>query len=255
MKMMNTILEIKDLKKNYRNFSLNSISFDVKEGEIVGFIGPNGSGKSTTMQILMGIREKDGGTIRFDGKEVFEDKPEYKQKIGYVGESLDFYEKVKLRKIYQFVRSLYSDWNDELFHELIRTFDLSLDKKNRENSKGMKVKFCLALALATNPKLLILDEPTSGLDPIIRIEVLNILESLSTQKNTAILFSSHITEDLEKLADRFVFIYRGKLIRELTREAVIKLNKPLDILLKQFMDEEDNADGTDKTFDFERFVV
>ncbi|HOO34390.1 MAG TPA: ABC transporter ATP-binding protein, partial [Thermotogota bacterium] len=154
---MNTILEIKDLKKNYRNFSLNSISFDVKEGEIVGFIGPNGSGKSTTMQILMGIREKDGGTIRFDGKEVFEDKPEYKQKIGYVGESLDFYEKVKLRKIYQFVRSLYPDWNDELFHELIRTFDLSLDKKNRENSKGMKVKFCLALALATNPKLLILD--------------------------------------------------------------------------------------------------
>ena len=252
---MQPILEIKKLKKVYKNFTLDNISFDVKAGEIVGFIGPNGAGKSTTMQILMGIREKDDGTIIFDGNEVFEDKPEYKQKIGYVGESLDFYEKVKLRKIYKFVRNLYPDWNDELFHELIRKFDLSLEKKNRENSKGMKVKFCLALALASNPKLLILDEPTSGLDPIIRIEVLNILESLSTQKGTTILFSSHITEDLEKLADRFIFIYKGKLIRQLTREEAVKLNTPLDILLKQFMEEEDNQDGTDKAFDFERFVV
>jgi ABC-2 type transport system ATP-binding protein len=231
------MLEVHELKKEYKNFALKEISFNVKRGEIVGIIGPNGSGKSTTMKSIMGIIPRDGGEIIIEGERIAYEDYKYREKVGYVGEELDFYEKIPLKKIYRFVSKCYSNWDDVVFHDLIKRFELSLDKKICECSKGMKLKFSLALALSINPKILILDEPTSGLDPLIRIELLDILNSSAKEKDVAVLFSSHITEDLDKIADKFIFIYNGRILKELTRKEYISEATPLDILLEKYIKE------------------
>lgn len=237
VELVKNILEVHNLKKEYNKFMLKNISFNVKQGEIVGIIGPNGSGKSTTMKSIMGIIPRDGGEIIIDGEKIAFDDYKYRDRIGYVGEELDFYEKIPLKKIYRFVSKCYSNWDGVVFHDLIKRFELSLDKKICECSKGMKLKFSLALALSINPKILILDEPTSGLDPLIRIELLDILNVAAKENGVAVFFSSHITEDLDKIADKFIFIYNGQILKELNRNEYMCESTPLDILLEKYIKE------------------
>lgn len=209
--MEDYILEVKDLNKSYKKFQLKNINLLLERGKIMGFIGPNGSGKSTTIKSIMDIISYDNGTIMIDKKNMKDNEIELKQLIGYVGEHLDFYEKVKLDKIYKFTRKFYVNWDENLFKALIKRFDIDLDKKMKDLSKGMVVKFSLAMALAHHPKLFILDEPTSGLDPVVRHVLLEILSKTVRDEHASILFSSHITEDIVKIADEVVFIYDGEI--------------------------------------------
>lgn len=230
--MSNVILEIKDLCKQYPEFELQNFNLNLYEGEIVGFIGPNGSGKSTTIKAILNLVRPDQGQLLYYGKSIKEDEQRIKREIGYVGEHLNYYEKTTLQKIYQFTKCFYKAWDDDLFKELLHRFNLSLSKKIAECSKGMLVKFSIALSLAHHPKLLILDEPTSGLDPLVRNDVLNILKEISQRDQTTVFFSSHITEDIEKIADRVVTIYNGRQMTTHRMEDLVNQSESLnDVLL------------------------
>lgn len=216
------MLEINDLNKSYQKFKLKNINLSLKKGEIMGFIGPNGAGKSTTIKSIVNIIPFDSGKITIDGKDLSSNEIAIKHDIGYVGEHLDFYEKVKLGKIYKFTRKYYKNWDESLFADLVKRFDLDLDKKMNELSKGMIVKFSLAMALAHHPKLLILDEPTSGLDPVVRNDLLEILLETVKNEQCSVLFSSHITEDIAKIADKVAFIYDGEIRLVAEKKAILE---------------------------------
>lgn len=231
--MEDYILEVKDLNKSYKKFQLKNINLLLERGKIMGFIGPNGSGKSTTIKSIMNIISYDSGTIMIDKKNMKDYEIELKQLIGYVGEHLDFYEKVKLDKIYKFTRKFYVNWDENLFKALIKRFDIDLDKKMKDLSKGMVVKFSLAMALAHHPKLFILDEPTSGLDPVVRHVLLEILSKTVRDEHASILFSSHITEDIVKIADEVVFIYDGEIKLVENKTTILEdylMVSPIDLL-------------------------
>lgn len=216
------MLEINSLNKSYPKFELKNINLAIKKGEIMGFIGPNGAGKSTTIKSIVNIIPFDRGKITIDGKDLSSNEIEIKQDIGYVGEHLDFYEKVKIRKIYKFTRKYYKNWDESLFADLVKRFGLDLDKKMNELSKGMIVKFSLAMALAHHPKLLILDEPTSGLDPVVRNDLLEMLLEIVKNERCSVLFSSHITEDIAKIADKVAFIYDGEIRLIAEKKAILE---------------------------------
>lgn len=206
------MLEIKNLNKRYDDFYLEDINISLKAGEIMGFVGRNGAGKSTTIKAVMGILPFDSGSIYIDGINTKENEIKAKQIIGYVGEYVSMYSRVPAKYNYRFVKKFYENWDDEVFHKLIKKFDINLNKSMKKFSKGMKVKFALALALSHHAKLLILDEPTSGLDPVIRDELLQEIHSVSKKENTAIFFSSHITQDIERIASDVTFIDKGRII-------------------------------------------
>lgn len=234
--MSRKVLEIQGLCKSYPEFTLQDFNLSLYEGEIVGFIGPNGSGKSTTIKSIMNLIRPDQGQVLFFGKKISDNEQSIKTEIGYVGEHLNFYEKTSLKLIYKFVKRFYKNWDDQFFKELIHKFNLSLDKKLGECSKGMIVKFSIALSLAHHPKLLILDEPTSGLDPVIRNDVLRILKDLCSKENTTIFFSSHITEDIEKITDRVVYIYNGKLLATYNTAELLARRENLDDVLLRLIE-------------------
>lgn len=234
--MSRKVLEIIGLCKSYPEFTLQDFNLSLYEGEVVGFIGPNGSGKSTTIKSIMNLIRPDQGKVLFYGKKISENEQNIKTEIGYVGEHLNFYEKTSLKKIYKFVKRFYKNWDDEFFIELIHKFNLSLDKKLGECSKGMIVKFSIALSLAHHPKLLILDEPTSGLDPVIRNDILQILKDLCTREKTTIFFSSHITEDIEKITNRVVYIYNGKFLATYNTADLLERRDNLDDVLMRLIE-------------------
>lgn len=223
--LKNYILEIKNLNKSYEKFQLKNVNLSLERGKIMGFIGPNGAGKSTTIKSIMNIIPYDSGTIIIDQKNMKDNEIELKQHIGYVGEHLDFYEKIRLNKIYKFTRKFFINWDEDLFRVIINRFDIDLNKKMKDLSKGMVVKFSLAMALAHHPKLFILDEPTSGLDPIFRHNLLETLSQTVKEKHSSVLFSSHITEDIVKIADKVAFIYDGE----------IKLIENMKIILEEYV--------------------
>lgn len=216
------MLEINSLNKSYPKFELKNITLSIKKGEIMGFIGPNGAGKSTTIKSIVNIIPFDRGKITIDGKDLSSNEIEIKHDIGYVGEHLDFYEKVKIRKIYKFTKKYYKNWDESLFADLVKRFGLDLDKKMNELSKGMIVKFSLAMALAHHPKLLILDEPTSGLDPVVRNDLLEMLLETVKNERCSVLFSSHITEDIAKIADKVAFISDGEIRLIAEKKAILE---------------------------------
>lgn len=207
------ILEVKNLTKTYSNFKLDDISFSIEKGKITGFIGRNGAGKSTTLKSILDFVHPDCGSVKFFGKEFISAQNEIKQKIGYVSGGINYYSKKKLSTISSVTKSFYDDWNDDTYKKYIQLFKLDESKNPSQLSEGMKVKYALTLALSHNAEFLILDEPTSGLDPVSRDELLNIFMSLCAN-GTTILFSTHITSDLEKCADSIVYIKDGKLIEE-----------------------------------------
>ena len=209
---MEPILEVKGLYKEFRDFTLKNIDMELGRGYIMGFIGPNGAGKSTTIKLIMNLLKKDGGQIKIFGKDHVEHEQEIKNRIGFVFDENHFYEELTVSEMKWVVSRLYNKWDENAFKNYLRKFQLPENKKIKELSKGMKMKFSLAVALSHNAEFLIMDEPTSGLDPLIRSELLDILSEEIQDENKAVLFSTHITSDLDKIADYITLIDNGEIV-------------------------------------------
>jgi len=229
--MSNSVLEVRGLNKFYTNFQIKNLNLKLNTGEIIGFIGSNGAGKSTTIKSILNIIDVDSGEILFNGENIKSNEIDFKAQIGYVGENTRFYNDITLNSLYKFVKESYKNyWDDAYFKNLINSvFKLNMNKKIKELSKGMIVKYMLAIALSHNPKLLILDEPTSGLDPIIRQEVLNILWDLNKKNNTTIFMSSHISEDIESICERIIFIDAGKILLDIKVKGALEKYKKIEV--------------------------
>lgn len=207
-----TLLRVEDLAKSYPAFELRDVSFSVEAGAITGFIGRNGAGKSTTLKCLEGAVHPDAGTIEYFGKPYLGNEDTIKEQVGFELNSADFYRTKRLSLIASITSNFYANWSDDAYTRYCRLFNLDQKKRIMDLSQGMRVKFALALALSHNARLLILDEPTSGLDPASREEVLDILLKLARNENVGVLFSTHITSDLEKCASNILYIDNGNII-------------------------------------------
>ncbi|MET3544349.1 ABC-2 type transport system ATP-binding protein [Paenibacillus favisporus] len=214
-------LDIRNLSKTYPNFQLKDVSFQLEKGYIMGFIGANGAGKTTTIKSILNLIRTDSGEVRILGKNIAEHEIELKQDIGYAFGGIDFYTRSKIKALTEVVKRFYSNWDDEIYSSYLRRFKLDENKKIVELSTGMRVKYSLALALSHGAKLLILDEPTSGLDPIARDDLLELFQSLVAEGEISILFSTHITSDLEKCADYITYIHNGRIINSAEKEEFI----------------------------------
>ena len=219
--MSENILEIRELSKDYGDFILDKISFSLPRGVIMGLIGENGAGKSTTINCILNEIQKSSGTIRIFGKDHSTDEIEIKDKLGVVFDENHFPDIFTPEEIGKFMSGIYSVWEWQLYHQFLEKFELPKDKKIKDFSKGMKVKLAFAVALSHNAELLILDEATSGLDPIIRDDVLDMLIDFVQDESHSVLVSSHITSDLEKVADYITFIHKGKLIFTQDKDTLI----------------------------------
>ncbi|MFL0251041.1 ABC transporter ATP-binding protein [Clostridium neuense] len=219
---MDNILEVNGLSKHYAGFSLKNISFNLKRGYIMGFIGPNGAGKSTTINLIMNLIKRDSGDIRVFGLDNVKSEKEVKQKIGFVYDENYFYEDLNLMEMKDIIAPFYKHWDEETFKHYFSNFDLPKKKKIKELSKGMKMKYSLALALSHGAELIIMDEPTSGLDPVFRSEMLEILCSVIQDENKSIFFSTHITSDLEKIADYITFINKGEIVFSKQKDDILE---------------------------------
>ena len=208
---MGVILKVKDLTKQYEGFTLDHVSFEVPGGCIMGLIGENGAGKSTTIKAVLDLIHKDGGTVTFWGK-TLADAPQMKEDIGVVFDGISFYETLTPVQVGRILGAAYKRWDNDLYKEYLNRFDLPNDKEIKGMSKGMKAKFCIAAALSHRPKFLILDEATSGLDPVMRDDMLDVFLEFVQDEEHSILMSSHITTDLEKVADYITFIHQGRVL-------------------------------------------
>ena len=231
------VIEVKGLNKAYKHFKLDNASFDLAPGMITGLIGANGAGKSTILRILSGLLKKDSGEIIVDGQTVSDIGG--KLRLGFVSQELGIYHTQKMSAVAGFVRDVYKEsWDEGKYEHYLRdVFDLRYDQKIKELSLGMRVKFFLAMELAKSPECLLLDEVTSGLDPVIRDEVLDILLDTAREYDIPVFMSSHITEDLEKVAERIIFIEAGRI---LLCDSVENIRK------SYFRIEEDKLDSLDE---------
>jgi len=219
---MEDILKVEHLDKDYPSFSLKNVSFAVKPGQIMGFIGRNGAGKTTTLKSIMNLVHYQNGKITAFGKDMMENELENKQRIGFALSELNYYPNKTIHQIMKVTKRFYKNFDEKKFLEVSKLFDLNLDKKLEELSSGMKVKYSVAVALSHKAELLILDEPTSGLDPVSRDEVLDIFREIVKNGDRAILFSTHITSDLDKCATGITYIHDGSIIYTGTKEDFVK---------------------------------
>lgn len=209
---MTPVLEVTNLNKAYDRFSLKDITFSLQEGCITGFIGINGAGKTSTIKAILGLILKDSGTVKFLGKDMDDHERKSKNKIGVVLDEGYFYEELTLKEMKNVIAPSYSEWDEAVFSKYIRQFDLNLDQKIATLSKGMRMKYAVALALSHHADLLIMDEPTSGLDPLVRSELMDILLDFMKEPGKSVFFSTHITSDLDKVADTILLIDDGKIL-------------------------------------------
>lgn len=208
---MDAILQVENLTKQYTSFKLDHVSFSVPKGTIMGLIGENGAGKTTTINAILNLVNKDDGTVAFWGQELSSSK-QLKEDIGIVFDDINFYEALTPSKVSKISSAAYKQWDERLYQDYLRRFQLPADKKIKSLSKGMKMKLGIAVALSHKPKLLILDEATSGLDPVMRDDILDVFLEFVQDEDHSILMSSHITTDLEKVADFITFIHEGKVL-------------------------------------------
>ncbi len=209
---MENILEISGLNKSYGNFSLQDISFSLPEGCITGFIGINGAGKTTTLKTILGLTSKLSGNVRLFGMDMEANEKQIKERIGIVLDDGGFYDELSLSEMKSIVASAYKSWDETTYRMYLDRFSLGPKQKINALSKGMRMKYALALALSHNAELLIMDEPTSGLDPLIRSQLLDILKEFMNNGGRGVFFSTHITSDLDKIADMLILIDNGKII-------------------------------------------
>ena len=218
---MTNILELINVSKTYQDFSLRNINLSLKPGYIMGFIGPNGAGKSTTIKLIMGLIKKDAGEIKIFGMDQSRHGLAIKERIGFVYDENFYYEELTIEEMKNMVRAFYSKWDEALFQRYLKEFELPKNRRIKELSKGMKMKFSLAVALSHDADLLIMDEPTSGLDPLVRRELLEILQTFIQNEQKSVFFSTHITSDLEKIADYITIINHGQILLSTTKDELL----------------------------------
>lgn len=209
---MKDILRVKNLNKSYKNFSLTDVSFSLSEGCITGFIGINGAGKTTTLRTILNLAKKDSGNIQFFGLDMDKNEQQIKNRIGVILDDGCFYEELSMAEMKSILASAYTDWSEQDFKHYMDMFSLDPKRKINTLSKGMKMKYALTLALSHNAELLIMDEPTSGLDPLSRSQLLNVLNDYMENGGNGVLFSTHITSDLDKIADMLIMIHNGRIV-------------------------------------------
>lgn len=219
---MNTAIEITDLRKEFKGFTLEDATFSLPTGYIMGFVGRNGAGKTTTIRLMLNMLERSGGEVKIFGMDNIADEQRIKQDIGVVFDDIFFVGTWKVSQVETALQRFYRRWSSERFTDYIRRFDLPADKKVSDLSRGMKMKLMLAVAMSHEAKLLILDEPTSGLDPVARDELLDILTEYISDDEKAILFSTHITSDLQKIADYITLIDNGRVIYTGTKDDLLE---------------------------------
>ena len=209
---MENILEVKNLNKRYNGFELKNITLSLPHGMIMGLIGENGAGKTTTIKSILNLIKIDSGEIKIFGLDLGKYEKEIKENIGVVLDDSFLSEYLTGKDINKIMKKIYKNWDEELFFKYLKDFNLPTDKTSKEFSSGMKMKLKIAVALSHKPKLLILDEPTSGLDPVARNEILDIFQDFIENGENSILVSSHITSDLEHVADYITFINNGEIV-------------------------------------------
>lgn len=217
---MDNALELEGVVKKYKDFRLDGVSFTLPRGFIMGLIGPNGAGKTTVIKLILNLIRRDGGRLQVFGLDAVEAEAQVKARIGYVPDEPQLYPDLLLKDLKQAMAPFYRDWDEQHFQTLVGEFQLPLKKRFKTLSHGMKMKFALALALAHRPELVILDEPTAGLDPVFRRELLDILSGLLQDERIAVLFSTHITSDLERIADYITFLNQGRVVFTSPRDEV-----------------------------------
>ncbi|MEG0238026.1 MAG: ABC transporter ATP-binding protein [Clostridium sp.] len=224
MKEYVNALEINNITKKYKGFSLEDVSFTLKKGFIMGLVGPNGAGKTTTIKAIMNLIQLNSGNIKIFEESMKENEIGIKDRIGFVYDDCTAFDDFTIEYNKKIISSFYSKWDEDKFNEYLKLFELNRQKKVKDLSKGQKMRFSLAIALSHGAELLILDEPTSGLDPVFRSELLELFFDLIKDSELSILYSTHITADLEKLADYITFIKDGK----------VQFSKEKDILLEEY---------------------
>lgn len=209
---MGNVVELTGITKNFKGFAVKNMNLQVKQGFVTGFIGANGAGKSTTIKIMMNLLKPDVGDVKIFGLDYRVNEKEIKERIGFVYDGNVFFEGLNLKDIRRIVGPAYKNWDDTLFYQYVEQFGLPLNKAIKTFSKGMQMKASLAIALSHHAELIIMDEPTAGLDPIFRRELLDLLQELMLDGSRTIFFSTHITTDLDRIADYIAFIQNGELI-------------------------------------------
>jgi ABC-2 type transport system ATP-binding protein len=220
--MTDYALEITGLRKSYKGFTLKDVSFQLPRGYIMGLIGPNGAGKTTVIKLIMNLIRRQAGEVRVFGLDNRKAESEIKSRIGFVYDFSCFHEDATLNDHKRVIAPFYARWREETFERLIREFELPLNRKFKALSHGMQTKFALVLALAHDADLLVLDEPTSGLDPVFRRELLQRLSALLQDEGKSVLFSTHITTDLERVADFITFIRGGEIAFSLPKDELLE---------------------------------
>ncbi len=215
-------IEIKDVTKRYDGFTLDKVSFNVPKGCVMGFIGQNGAGKTTTIRSILNITNIEKGKISLLGLDHLEQETEIKKRIAVVFDELPFHDVFSAKDMARIFEGLYEEWNNSVYQQYLKRFGLPLKKKIGQFSKGMKMKLQIACALSHNAELLIMDEATTGLDPVVRDEILHIFQEYLQNGERSILMSSHITSDLEKIADMVTFIDRGKILLTGCKDEIIE---------------------------------
>lgn len=208
---MDTILRLEGVTRRFDTFTLQPLNLELPGGVIMGLIGENGAGKTTTLRLILGALHRDGGNITILGKELDGNEANIRQDIGVVFDECCFHESMTPKNINTIFKGIYRSWNSSDFTRYCNVLQLPMKKKVKEFSRGMKMKLSIAVAMSHRPKLLLLDEATSGLDPVVRDDVLELLQEFVSDEEHSVLFSSHITEDLEKIADYVAYLHRGSL--------------------------------------------
>ena len=260
---MSTILSVENLNKKYPKFELKDVSFVVKPGEIMGFIGRNGAGKTTTLKSIMNMIHYESGHIEAFDLDMTEHELENKQRIGFALSELNYYPNRTIRQLMNVTKRFYKNFDEQKFADVCKLFNLNIDKKLEELSSGMKVKYSVAIALSHQAELLILDEPTSGLDPVSRDEILDIFREIVKNKDRAILFSTHITSDLDKCASNITYIHNGEIIYTGTKKDFINeylfvkdksMNKDLEREYIAYKELDDRIEGLIKANNKDVFI-
>ncbi len=219
---MSNTLEINNLSKSYGDFQLDKISFSLPTGYIMGIIGPNGAGKTTIIKIIMNLVMKDAGEVKLFGMDHRKHEVEVKKRIGFVYDTPNYYEHLNLNQLKNTISPFYENWDEAAFNDLVNRFNLPHNKALKKFSKGMAMKSSIAIALSHHADFIIMDEPTSGLDPVVRRELLDFLRELMEDENKSILFSSHITTDIEQVADYITYVHEGKIVFSKTKDDIFE---------------------------------